>query len=231
VPHRSEKTGWISIKFSNGKFLIQKRPFPSGIMPHGEKGLQMIERWDRDYRNLKRPPWDTGIPDNELLEAVENGDVRRGRAVVLGCGSGTNAIYLAERGFEVTGLDISPTALGIAEKRAQEAGVKVNWVLADVLLPPILEPFDLIFDRGCYHYVRWIDAEGFAESVRRLSHPGTRFMLHSINLDGPPGVRETEIRKDFSPMWEFEWLRKSFIQSGSDASVIKPSWSVMMRRR
>ena len=75
--------------------------------------------------------------------------IKPGRAVVLGCGTGTNAIYLAKRGFEVTAIDIAPTALNLAQDRAEKADVKVRWLLADVLAPPVdLERFDFIFDRG-----------------------------------------------------------------------------------
>lgn len=65
-----------------------------------------------------------------------------------------NAVYLAGQGFDVTAIDLAPTALEAGRERAREAGVTVKWIQADVLNPPALAPFDLIFDRGCYHGVR-----------------------------------------------------------------------------
>jgi SAM-dependent methyltransferase len=76
------------------------------------------------------------------------------RGVELGCGPGKDAAYLASRGFDVTAIDIVPTALKQTEKKAGTAGVKVRWLQADVLNPPKLEPLDLIYDRGCYHRIR-----------------------------------------------------------------------------
>ena len=106
----------------------------------------------------------------------------------------------------------------------------MRWMLADVLALPELGPFDLVFDRGCYHNVRYVDAAGFVASLRRLTRPGTRCLILSCNRDGPPGVREQQMRDDFSSLFEFEWLRDSAIE-GRDGSVRRESWSLLMRRK
>ena len=109
--------------------------------------------------------------------------------------------------------------------------MRVEWVLADVLALPKLEPFDFIFDRGCYHNVRYVDATTFVESVRQLSKPGTRCLILSLNRDGPPGVREKHMRDDFSSSFDFEWLQESGIQTGKDGQNRRASWSLMLRRK
>ena len=78
-------------------------------------------------------------------------------------GKGAVTVGDTSAGFDVTAIDIAPTALSIAEAKAQKAGVRVRWVLADVLALPELEPFELIFDRGCYHNVRYVDAAAFID--------------------------------------------------------------------
>jgi len=151
----------IAITTPDEKVLLPQRLLPAGILPHGPDGVQMLQRWDSSYQGDRRPGWDTGRPSSELKKAVESGTVKPGKAVVLGCGTGTNAIYLAGKGFDVTGIDIAPTALARAKAKADKAGVKVRWVLADVLnLPMNLGPVDFIFDRGCYHGVRRGNAAG-----------------------------------------------------------------------
>jgi SAM-dependent methyltransferase len=230
LPPPGAGAGWIEIQDADGNWLIPRRPLPAGVLPHGPEGVRLIERWDSRYRDGGRPAWDTGVPAAELKRVVENGIVKPCRTVVLGCGSGTNAIYLAGQGFDVTAIDVAPTALGIAAAKAQAAGVQVRWTLADVLAPPDLEPFDFVFDRGCYHNVRYVDAKGFVESLRRLSRPGTRCLVLSLDRDGPPGVRERHMREDFSTLFEFQWLRDSGIE-GRGGSAPRPSWSVMLRRK
>src|SRR5205823_544339 len=111
---------------------------------------------------------------------------RPGKALDLGCGMGTNAIYLASKGFEVTAVDVSPTALSLAEQKARKAGVKVRWLLADVAALPDLGTFDLLFDRGCYHWLRKQNLAGYLEAIRRCSHPGTRLLLMTGNANEPP---------------------------------------------
>jgi len=230
LPSPDADAGRITIEGVDGMTLVARRPLPSGVLPHGPDGIGLLERWDRAYRDGKQPPWDTGQPAPDLKQAVENGDLKPCRTVVLGCGSGTNAIYLASKGFDVTAIDVAPTALGIAQAKAEKAGVSVCWVLADVLALPEVEPFELIFDRGCYHNVRYVDAAGFVESTLTLSRPGTQFLLLSLNRDGPPGVREHHMREDYSSLFDFQWLRESGIVVGQDLSR-RASWSALLRRK
>jgi len=231
LPPPGTGAGRIEIHDTEGETLVPRRPLPAGVLPHGPQGMAMIERWDRAYRGGRKPGWDSGIVAPDLKRAVEQRAVRPCRTVVLGCGSGTNAVYLAQKGFDVTAIDVAPTALGLAEAKAQKAGVNVRWLLADVLAPPDLEPFDFMFDRGCYHNVRYVDAAGFVESMRRLSRPGTRCLILSLNRDGPPGVRQQHMRGDFSELFDFEWLRESDIHTGRDGNTRRASWSLMLRRK
>ncbi len=230
LPPPGAGAGWIAIQDADGKLRVPRRPLASGVLPHGPEGVRMIEEWDSAYRAGAQPEWDTRIVAPELKQAVESGVIKPGRAVSLGCGSGINEIYLARQGFDVTGIDVAPTALSIAEENAHEAGVRVRWMLADVLALPELEPFDFIFDRGCYHNVRYVDATGFVEALRQLSQPGTRCLILSCQGDESPGVREHHMRSDFSSLFEFEWLRPFGIER-NDGSLRRASWSLMMRRK
>ena len=133
--------------------------------------------------------------------------------------------------------DIAPAALSQAEEKARTAGVKVRWLLADVLAPPRLEPFDFIFDRGCYHEVRIHNAYTYVETIRELSHPGTQFLLlagspNELPLQyAPPQVAEEDIRSDFSSLFDFEWLRETRFETINPSTLGPLAWSVMMRRR
>ena len=102
--------------------------------------MALLEQWDTPYRGRQPPLWDAGRPSSELIKAVEGGTIRPCRVVELGCGSGTDAVYLAGRGFDVTAIDIAPTALSLAQEKARKAGASVRWLLADVLALPALLP-------------------------------------------------------------------------------------------
>lgn len=125
-------------------------------------------KWNDRYQKGDIP-WDTGRPSPELQRVLKDHNIRPCRALDLGCGTGTNSIWLAQQGFEVTGLDIAPLALQRAEERAQAVVVKVRFLEADVLAPPDMgEPFAFFFDRGCYHAVRRDKPNGYAVVVENL---------------------------------------------------------------
>ena len=238
LPPANTGAGEIEVSRNDSKMLLERRFFPSGVLPHGREGVKLLELWDGSYRGGKRPFWDAGRPSSELRRVVEEGVIRPGSAVDLGCGSGTDAIYLASKGFNVTGIDIAPTALSQARDKAERAGVRVRWLLANVLSLPELGSFDFIFDRGCYHDVRFDNAAGYVETVRTLSRPErTRFLLLAGNPNeapvqyAPPQVAEEDLRSDFSSLFEFEWLRETRFETSNPAARGPLAWSAMMRRK
>src|SRR5260221_10156924 len=91
--------------------------------------------WDDRYRSGDTP-WDTGRPSSELQRVLAEEKVPAGRAIDLGCGTGANAVWLAQQGFDVTGVDISPLAIERANARAQAAGVSCRFLVADLSAPP-----------------------------------------------------------------------------------------------
>jgi SAM-dependent methyltransferase len=227
--------GTIAVTEGKNK-LLPKRPLPAGILPHGPEGVEMIRRWDSRYRGRDRAPWDTGHPNRWLVEMIEAGTIKPCRSVVLGCGSGTNSIYLATRGFDVTALDIAPTALAMAQEKADRAGVKVRWLLSDVLAPPALEPFDFLFDSGCYHGVRRGNAAGYVKTANSLAKAGALMLILAGNANeprryGPPRVEETDLVGDFAATWDIVNLRE--LRPGANPGRASSAWfwSALMRRR
>ncbi len=235
LPPPTEGAGNITISTPGGVTLLKKRPLPAGILPHGPAGIRMLGKWDEAYRGRRPPAWDIGRPAPELQTAVREGLIQPCRLVDLCCGSGTDAVFLARHGFHVTGIDIAPTALSLAQQKAQQAGVSIQWLLADVLALPRLKPFDVIYDRGCYHVVRDQGLAAYLDAVRHLSHPGTQFLLLAARRDemtatDPSGVTEEEIRYDFLALFDLEWLRPIRLESNQPGSG-PPGWEVFLRRK
>lgn len=234
-PPEAESPGSLAVWDAQGTTQLERRLLPSGILPHGPQGVPMLDRWDSAYRQ-GRAGWDPGRPASDLREAVESGALPVGRALELGCGSGINAIYLAQHGFEVTALDVAPTALRQAEQLAKEAGVEIRWVLADAAAPPEMEPFDFIFDRGCYHHVRHQDAAGYVSGLRRLTRPGAKVMILAANANetqrgGPPRIHEHELRADFSQDFNFQWLKETRFDSVAADRATSLAWNLLLVRK
>lgn len=99
------------------------------------------EDWDARYAQ-KELVW-SAEPNRRFAAEVEA--LRPGRALDLACGEGRNAIWLAERGWQVTGVDFSEVAIAKATALAASRGVDVEWVVADVLDDPAAgAAFDLV---------------------------------------------------------------------------------------
>src|SRR5215510_5790258 len=108
-------------------------------MPH--------DSWNDSYASGEPLPWDTGTPDPQLVEMVESGAIAPGRTLEIGCGTGTNAIFLAQRGFSVLGIDISEIAVSQAQAKAR--GLCRFEVVDFLTRSPAGGPFEFVFDRGC----------------------------------------------------------------------------------
>lgn len=105
--------------------------------------------WEQLYQ-VKFTPWDVKRPDSHLAEIVQTTPVRPCRALELGCGTGTNAIWLARQGFAVTAIDLSETALDQARKKA--GAEACTFMLSDFLDDPLPgTDFGFVFDLGCLH--------------------------------------------------------------------------------
>ncbi len=119
--------------------------------------------WDEHYAS-GQTPWDSGEPDTALVAAVDDGTIPAGRALEVGCGTGTNALWLAKHGFDVLGVDLSPLAIDRARARMSDGSRAGRFEVLDFLKDPPEGPFDFVFDRGCFH-------------VRRVR--GTRALCHA----------------------------------------------------
>ena len=183
----------------------------------------MAGRWGYNVLYRRGAPWEGG-PREELVHLVESGrlDPSSGpRAIDLGCGSGANVVFLAERGFDVTGVDFSSVALSKARALAGARGVtdKTRFVEADLTasrIDGVDGSFDLVVDYGTIDDFRGKKRLAVARHPARLTRPGGFFLfwcfyasrreLPWIAFDGPsrlsgaiaPGEENALFRYDFA---------------------------------
>lgn len=202
-----------------------------------------MERVDWDQRYIDADtPWDSGVPSEALKNLVDSGLVKPCRVLELGCGTGTNAIFLAQSGFEVTAVDLSQTALASARSKAQQAGVSISFLEADVTkLPSNLEPFAFVFDRGTYHIVRTQNLADMQEMLSQVIAPGGLYVVLAGNANedapadkGPPRVTAHDICKELeSDSFDLVSLEETHFHGVKIAGeVFAPlAWKVILRRR
>ena len=144
--------------------------------------------WERIYRTrgYKKVPWHSGQPDKRLVQLVNRKRIPKGKVLDMCSGDGTNSIYLASKGFEVYGVDISATAVRIARERCHKRNVSCVYRVGDVLQPPFQELFSFIFDRGCFHHLSNEDKLKYVDTVKKLLRPGGKFFLLCFSDKNPP---------------------------------------------
>jgi len=183
---------------------------------------------DRIYRNtpLEEIPWNIETPPDVLVELIENGKVKPCKAIDFGCGTGNYAIYLASIGFEITGIDISPTAIRIAKEHGQKKGVKCSFLVTDVLgnLNEVQETFDFAYDWELLHHIFPEQREKYVENVYRVLNPRGKYLSVCFSEEDPAfggsgKYRETplgtilyfsseeELRDLFEPYFNIKELR------------------------
>lgn len=156
-------------------------------------------------------PWDReDTPVMRRLRAFAEGAAKRvpGRALDVGCGMGRHALYLAQQGWQVTGVDAVNRALRVARRRAAERQVSVDFVQGDVThldRAGIAGPFDLLLDSGCFHGLTDEARRRYGESVTRVAAPGAQFLLFAFARGqarlGPRGADRADIEQSLAD-WE-----------------------------
>jgi SAM-dependent methyltransferase len=127
-----------------------------------------------------RAPWDIG-PRKELVSLVTSGRLQPCRAIDLGSGTASNCIYLAENGFDVTGVDYAVSAIDRGRRIADEAGLQVEFIVDDLTnLQHVEGPFDLLIDYGTLDDLVPRNRDLYVESVLPLTRPGSHFLLYTF---------------------------------------------------
>lgn len=145
----------------------------------------------------RQPPWDTRITPPEVVEFADQHPP--GRALDLGCGTGTNMIYLAERGWDTVGVDFAPKAIRAARRKVKHAEHKPLFFVDDVTRPhKVSGQFDLILDMGCFHNLDEHGQEAYLANVARLLAPGGHYLLYVFFRPSAESARPGAIESDLS---------------------------------
>lgn len=188
-----------------------------------------LESWNAHYAN-GHTPWDSGVPDPHLRELVPTLPIRR--ALAIGCGTGTNALWMAAQGLDVTAVDLAPLALERACQKAATVARPPRFHHADVLVDPLGGPYDFVYDRGCFHAFDDPPAQArFAAQVAAHLVQGGHWLsiigsTEGPSRRGPPSRSVRDIAQAVEPFLEILSLSAAwFPEHGATA------WRLLVRRR
>ncbi len=182
-------------------------------------------------------PWEIHRPDHNLINMVRNTPVSPCHALDIGCGTGNNAIWLKQQGFNVTGIDSNEIAIERACAKARDADVPCPFHRLDFFAENIPgAPFGFVFDRGCFHHFRQFDRlDRFAERVSQLLNKGGLWLTLAGSADetrggpGPPRLSAREIVNAVEPCFEIMSLVASHFDT--DRKIPAKNWVCLMKKR
>lgn len=139
----------------------------------------LFRRLSFHYWYYGQPPWDTGVSPPELFEFIQRHPP--GRAIDIGCGTGTNVVTLAQAGWQVTGVDFAPRAISLAKKKMKTTGVDAIVQVNDATtLRGINGPFDLVFDLGCFHSIPPTGQIRYLGQLERVLSPDGFWLMYGF---------------------------------------------------
>lgn len=182
-------------------------------------------------------PWDTGERDRNLEQIIGEYGIRPCSVLELGAGTGSDAVWLVKQGFRVTAIDVSPTAIDMARKKAEESGVSIEFINADLKKNNIPSgPFDFVFDRGCFHSFKLPEEKAdLTEIIWKCLKPDGYWFSIMGSTDGPPREsgppRLSALDVAAAVESRFEILSLKSIHMDTNLPKAPRAWACLMRIR
>ncbi len=201
-----------------------------------EKGKR--SDWAERYNDtpLNEIPWELGRPKDVVVELMESGLISKGSRVLdIGCGAGSNTVFISGAGYNVIGLDFVPLALKHSIELAEENSLEIPFTAADAAYLPFRSSvFDLIIDLGCFHCMAEGRRGDYIDEVSRVIRPGGFIQLTCFNKKGDiPEVAssfdEADIRTLFSRNFEIEDVKD--YDGESRLGEIMPFFTFLMKKK
>jgi SAM-dependent methyltransferase len=154
-----------------------------------------------------KAPWDIGKPQPAF---VDSADQISGSVLDAGCGTGENALFFAERGQRVTGIDFLEEPIKRAKRKAAERGLAASFLVMDALaLMDLPQLFDNVIDCGLFHVFSDADRMRYVEGLAGTVKPGGRLFLMCFSDEepgtvGPRRVSKSELQAAFAAGWTIE---------------------------
>ena len=155
--------------------------------------------WEEIYKSKEKPAWDIGKPQQALIDYLSQN--RPQTAIDIGCGTGSSATYMANKGIKTTGIDFSKNA--IKQAKAKKSKNKPLYAIKDVLKLIYANKFDFAYDSGCFHMLEPEKRKKYALVINKLLKKQGRLLLlcfseHEPDWGGPYRIIKQELEETFA---------------------------------
>ena len=162
--------------------------------------------WETRYQTGDMP-WEKGEASPGLVDFLDaHPELPRGTVCVPGCGTGHDARVWARAGFDVTGLDLAPSAIKMSRERTAATGLTAHFEVGDFLKDDPPQLFDLIFEHTLFCAIDPADRDEYARAVLRWLKPEGDYLAVNYMIpdrNGPPfGTTRAELWRRFSPSFD-----------------------------
>jgi cyclopropane fatty-acyl-phospholipid synthase-like methyltransferase len=184
-------------------------------MTENEPRRDLVAEFEAAYTTP--PPWDIGRPQPAFARLAAEGRLR-GRLLDVGCGTGEHVLMAAEAGCEAAGIDIAPSAIRLAEAKANERGISARFIVGDARhLARLAETYDVILDCGLFHVFDDEDRSPFVASLASATRTGSQYFMLCFSENEPAGwgprrVTQDEIKNAFAAGWRVQAIEPADIQ-------------------
>ncbi len=185
--------------------------------------MNLLRRINFNIWYFRRPPWDSGISPPELVDFISKHPA--GRAIDLGCGTGTNVITLVQNGWQVVGIDFAPRAIQIAKQKSKQAKIQADLRVSDTTkLEGIDGPFDLALDMGCFHGIE--KRRDYLTQLKRVLASNGYWLMYGIFKT--PQLGHGLVATDIE-LIQAQGLRLLSQQDGVDRRERKSAWFLFQK--
>ena len=148
-----------------------------------------IPDWETLYQ-AQDTGWDRGEVSPALHRFMDKGAFKGVKRILIpGCGRGYEVLELARQGFDVTALDIAPSAISHLEQRLKNEAVKANTACVDIFAYDAVGRFDVVYEQTCLCAIAPSEREKYAQAVYGWLKPKGKLLLNLMqtgDVGGPP---------------------------------------------
>jgi SAM-dependent methyltransferase len=192
----------------------------------------LVAEFEAAYQGA--PPWDIGRPQPAFALLAASGRLH-GHALDVGCGTGEHALMAADAGCEATGVDISPSAIRLAQAKASKRAISARFLVADARdLASLGQQFDVVLDCGLFHIFDDEDRGRLVASLASATRPGGAYFMLCFSENEPPGwgprrITQDEIRDAFAEGWRVESIEPADLDVTIRSEPVR-SWFASIAR-
>jgi len=200
----------------------------------------MKQHWKEYWNNLEnmdQSHWEAGGPDHNLVTWFQQNLVPD-QVLEIGCGTGSDSIWMATQGSEVSATDVSIKVLYEADRRAKQQNVNVDFIELDIVNDPIInKQFDLIYDRGCFHLYNFeSDRVKFVQQISKLLKPTGVWLSLNASVESwdpdQPGRSAKpigQIVNTIEPHLQLTSIKSTFLENPPQS--VRSGWAILSQLR